>query len=218
MLKALVLALALANLAFYAWSQGWLDPMVGVRARGDREPERLAQQVRPETVLILAPAAASAAVSLSCLEAGPFSDAELPPVQAALQALAPGGWADIRTEIPGRWIVYVGKNAAREAEGRLEEELTRRGVAFDDIRLGNEAKPGLSLGSFDDRGKAQQALADFNQRGIRGARVVELAPASISHALRVVAADAALTSRLTALKPEMPGRVFAPCAGRSAKP
>ena len=218
MLKALVLALALANLAFYGWSQGWLDPMVGVRARGDREPERLAQQVRPETVVILAPAAASAAVSLSCLEAGPFSDAELPPVRAALQALAPGGWADIRTEIAGRWIVYMGRNAARDARARQEEELTRRGVAFDDIRLGNEANPGLSLGSFDNRGKAQQALADFNQRGIRSARVVELAPASISHVLRVVAADAALANRLTALKPELPGRVFVPCAGLSAKP
>ncbi|MDE2298159.1 MAG: hypothetical protein KGK18_08320, partial [Burkholderiales bacterium] len=59
MLRALVLTLLLANVAFYAWTQGWLDAVVGVRATGDREPDRLAQQVRPEIVRIVPASAAS---------------------------------------------------------------------------------------------------------------------------------------------------------------
>lgn len=55
MLKALVVLLALANLAFFAWTQGWIDGPTGIRARGDREPERLSQQFQPEVVQILPP-------------------------------------------------------------------------------------------------------------------------------------------------------------------
>ena len=46
MLRALIAALLLANLAFFAWTQGWLDSVVGVRSIGDREPERLLRQDR----------------------------------------------------------------------------------------------------------------------------------------------------------------------------
>ena len=40
------LLLLLANLGFFAWTQGWLDSVVSARARGDREPERLARELR----------------------------------------------------------------------------------------------------------------------------------------------------------------------------
>ncbi|MBC8055262.1 MAG: hypothetical protein H7Y61_01650, partial [Rhizobiales bacterium] len=63
MLRALILALLLANLAFFAWTQGWLDAVVSLRPIGDREPERLLRQVRPEVVRILPAGAASAAAS-----------------------------------------------------------------------------------------------------------------------------------------------------------
>ncbi len=63
MLKWLVIALLAANAAFFAWTQGWLDSVVGVRALGDREPGRLAQQVKPDSVVILTPSAVAAATS-----------------------------------------------------------------------------------------------------------------------------------------------------------
>ena len=49
--------LVLANLLFFAWTQGWIDGVSGARAIGHREPERLGQQVRPEVVRILPPQA-----------------------------------------------------------------------------------------------------------------------------------------------------------------
>ena len=80
MLRALVVALLLVNLAFFAWTQGWLDSVTGVRAIGDREPERLARQVLPESVRILSAGSSAAEESapptLSCMEAGPLTDAE----------------------------------------------------------------------------------------------------------------------------------------------
>ena len=54
-LRVLALLLLLANLGFYAWTQGWLDGVVGLRAIGDREPERLARQFQPQVIRILAP-------------------------------------------------------------------------------------------------------------------------------------------------------------------
>jgi hypothetical protein len=71
----LVLLLIAANLAWAAWSQGWLRPL-GLDAQPQTEPERLARQVRPEAVRIqpMHDEAASAA---------PEEPASRPPAAAA---------------------------------------------------------------------------------------------------------------------------------------
>ena len=107
MLKTLVGLLLLANLAFYAWSQGWLDDIVGVPAHGDREPERLSRQVRPETVRVLTPQAVAAAASdaqsrLVCLEAGPFDADGLNAAETALVTTLPRGiWTVVEMQRAG---------------------------------------------------------------------------------------------------------------------
>jgi len=55
MLRALVVSLALANLGFWAWTQGALDGVTGVPHDGDREPQRLAAQIDPGRLEIIAP-------------------------------------------------------------------------------------------------------------------------------------------------------------------
>ena len=106
MLRWLVALLLLANVAFYVWSQGWLDDVVGVCARGDREPERLTRQFHPEVIKILTPQAVAAAASaaqlkLVCLEAGPFNAAELLAAEGAMSAALPAGsWAQIEVGKP----------------------------------------------------------------------------------------------------------------------
>jgi cell division protein FtsN len=52
MLRALVLLLVLANGAFFLWSQGHLQTW-GLAPDDQREPERLQQQIAPETVRLL---------------------------------------------------------------------------------------------------------------------------------------------------------------------
>lgn len=63
MLRALLAALLLANLVFFGWARGWFVPAWPAPGAGDREPARLAAQVAPERVTVLAPAAASAALA-----------------------------------------------------------------------------------------------------------------------------------------------------------
>lgn len=48
MLRSLVLILLIVNVTFFAWSQGWLNTLVGVRPDQQHEPQRLQQQVHAE--------------------------------------------------------------------------------------------------------------------------------------------------------------------------
>ncbi|KQP47765.1 hypothetical protein ASF44_23370 [Pseudorhodoferax sp. Leaf274] len=61
MLRTTALALLFANCAYFAWSQGLLAP-VGLAPDSAREPQRLAQQIRPEALRV-APASATASAS-----------------------------------------------------------------------------------------------------------------------------------------------------------
>jgi len=217
-LRAFVAALLVANLAFFAWSQGWLDAVVGVRSIGDREPERLLRQVHPELVRVLsagdAASAAAAPPPFACLEAGPFTDAEVAAAQASAQGALPGAaLSDVKTEQAGTWMVYMGRYADREALTKKEEEIKRRKLEYEELREHPTLAPGLSLGRFDTRAAATSALEQFTQQGIRTARVVEFKPASSSHLLRIERADAALAAQAGALKLAALGnKGFAACA------
>jgi hypothetical protein len=221
MLRALVALLLFANLAFFAWTQGWLDGIVGVRADGDREPERLASQVHPENVVVLAAttSAAAAAARPSCLEAGPFTSGEAGAAEAALLSNAPGiAWTNLRTQKAGAWLVYMGGFADREARQRKEVEIRRALPEFEEISVPGEGAFGIALGRFDDRANADKALAQLAQHGIRTARVVQLNPPSTIHTLRIERADAALAAQLEALKIDALGNGFAACArGEAAR-
>jgi hypothetical protein len=102
MLRFLVLLLLAANLLFFGFTRGWFDGMFGLSSIGDREPERVASQVRPNTVVLIsmgAASAASAAARSGCLEAGPIVAADAATAETALRTvLAPGAWIDNRTE------------------------------------------------------------------------------------------------------------------------
>ena len=98
MLRALIVALLAANLLFFGFTRGWLDGLFGLRSHGDREPERIAHQVRPDSIVLLAasaPASAAAGATTTCLEAGPFAGADAAAVEAALRAALPdGSWSE----------------------------------------------------------------------------------------------------------------------------
>ena len=269
-LKMLVAALLVANLGFYAWSRGWIDG--GAATRGDREPDRLARQVRPESIRILPPAAAetrsrsaaattlaaapssaptpqgeSAAapvsapaatastasapaataavpgVPLACLQSGPFTPAEVPRVEAALQAALPSPashWTNVKIEAPGIWLVYMGKFTGREALKSKVEELGRfRGLVVEEVRNAPELEPGLSLGRYDSRTAAEAALTRLSERGVRTARVVALSPPATVVTLRFERADPALKAQLLGLPPAtLAGTGFVPCPPMAVSP
>lgn len=220
MLRLLVVVLLLANLAFYAWTQGMLDNLTGVRAQGDREPDRLTRQVKPETIRVVpasavALAAAAAETPPACLEAGPYTPAQIGAAEGVLQTVLPAGsWASLKTESPGVWIVYMGKYPNREALQKKADELKRLKIGFEELRnVPPELADGLALGRYDNRAAADKALAEVTQRGVRTARVMPLSAPAVTHSLRVERADATLQSRLAGLRAEaLLGKAFTPCA------
>ncbi|MFN7120482.1 MAG: SPOR domain-containing protein [Hydrogenophaga sp.] len=96
MLKWAVWLLVLGNAGYFAWSQGYLDTL-GLKPAEQREPQRMAQQVRPEVLRLLngpraetAPVVAAPAPAASVPAApAPVAVAPPPPAPIAPEPAAP---------------------------------------------------------------------------------------------------------------------------------
>lgn len=142
-------------------------------------------------------ASSTGASATSCLQAGPMNDARASALRAALAALPEGSWTLEASEIPGRWMVYMGRFPDEETVAKKRAELRELKVSFD--RPGAAFEPGLSLGRFPTEEQAQRGLADLASHGIRTARVVQERTTQTRHMLRLPAATDAMRSRITAL-------------------
>jgi hypothetical protein len=98
-LRLITLLLVVANLLFFGFSRGWFDGMFGLSSIGDREPERVASQIRPGNITLMPMPRASAAATAAragCFEAGPVASTDAASAEATLQATLPAGsWTDI---------------------------------------------------------------------------------------------------------------------------
>lgn len=217
MLRWLVLALLLANALFFSWSQGWLSPLLGAAPGAAREPWRLQQQVRPETVRVLPPGAAlpvssaasaasgaagaaSAAIALACFESAPLEPAALEAAEQALASvLPPRGWIRAARDTLPQHAVVLGP-LPRDALPKKREELARLRLPAEELRLPNDGGAALALGRYESAAAAQAALEGFVQRGVRTGRVVQLAGPGRETRLRVENATPAQAEALRALK------------------
>lgn len=242
MLRWLVVALLLANALFWAWSQGWLSPMFGPPPGAQREPWRLQQQVRPDTVRVLPPgtalpappppaasaastplgaasapavpgsAASAAAVALACFESAPLAGTAL---DAAERALA--------TVLPARgWIRASRETPPRHAivigplTGREALQKKRDELARLHIAAEELRLPG-------DAGTGL-ALARYDSPAAAQAALAALAPRGVRSArvlalpgsetrLRIENATPAQAEALRALKaPALGAQGLLPCA------
>ena len=234
MLRALVLALLLANGLYFAWGQGLLAAYGFAPAR-QAEPERLAQQIRPEALRLLAPGPAApapptapaantpapdspatttpnaAVAGESCLQVGVFTNKQVNALRRRLQySLPAGSWSFESSGGLDRWIIYMGKYVSQQA-------MTRKSVKLDQLGISHEApaspslNPGLSLGSFNTKAEAEQALAQMNERGLRSAKVVPERPELPNQWLKVPRANAAIRAKLDALKPLLADKALQAC-------
>ena len=225
MLRLLVAALLVANLLFWAWHHTPLPQALGLpAAEPGREPERLQRQVHPEAIQLLkagmrpvaartASSEAAGASAALCLEAGPLNDDA---AGAALRELGQagvpaGGWVDMRRELPGRWIVYMGRYPERETLLKKTEELQRLGLTATQLRSPAELAPGLALGDFGAQAEAQGHLERLQARGVRTARVLQLPSPGAEHRLRVDRIAPAAAERLAALGAQGGASRWQPC-------
>lgn len=86
-MRAWVLVLLVANLAFFVWTQGWVSPWLPAPWQGQREPQRVLEQIHPERLAIRRVPSASGAVSgAAAVAASAASPAALPGSAAASSA------------------------------------------------------------------------------------------------------------------------------------
>jgi hypothetical protein len=228
MLRSLVLLLLLANAGFYAWTQGWLEPLLPMRA-DQREPDRLKAQFNPELVTVLTPkavnaalaavaAAASEPTATVCLEAGPFTEASVVLAEEALSqnSVPDGSVTREAVALNFTWGVVMGRFADREALRIKSDELKRLGVRHDELTTPASLAPGLRLGNYSDRYGAEAALNNLAQKGVRTARVAQLPTGPVQQWLRAAKADAEMQTRLRSLPNDKLGAGFRPCATRNA--
>ena len=238
MLRLAVIALLLANAGYYAYTQGWLRS-AGLVTPEQAEPQRLQQQIRPETLKVLraqgatnnptpppAPAAAPAADTAAsapvptaaapadageCLQAGVFDDKQAAALRTAAASLPQGSWTLEPTPITGRWMIYMGRFDDQETLDKKRAELRARKVDFD--RAGGTLELGLSLGRFSTEEAAQRGLTTLNAQGVRTARVVLERQAAPGFVLKLPAVtDAQRQQWLATLRPAMAGKTLGSCS------
>lgn len=231
MLRPAVIALLLANAGYYAYTQGWLRS-AGLVTPEQAEPQRLQQQIRPETLKVLraqgatnnptpppAPAAAPAADTTAaapadageCLQAGIFDEKQATALRTAAASLPQGSWTLEPTPITGRWMIYMGRFDDQDTLDKKRAELRARKVDFD--RAGGTLELGLSLGRFSTEEAAQRGLTALNAQGVRTARVILERQAAPGFVLKLPAVtDAQRLPWLATLRPAMAGKTLGSCS------
>lgn len=226
MLRMLVLALVLANAAYFAWGHGLLAAYGFVPARLS-EPERLAQQIRPEAMQLVtdrspsqAPDAVPAtlttvsqqpSLAAQCLQVGVFTERQAKTLGRRLgKGLPADSWSFESSSDSARWIIYMGKYISKEAMNRKRVKLEQLGLIFEQP-TSPLLNPGLSLGNFGSKAEAQSALEQMNERGLRSAKVTLERPDLPSLWLRLPAADASMRTKLDALKPYLLDKAIQAC-------
>ncbi|MGH8820650.1 MAG: SPOR domain-containing protein [Rhodoferax sp.] len=237
MLRLLALLLVLANGAYFAWSHDLLRA-AGMGPASESEPQRVAQQIQPQELQILkvvpspvvaasapapyvappsepasSPASAPtvAAVSVACLQAGPFDERQSAVLrQAAGSTLPAGAWRLTPTVVPAHWIVYMGKYPDAAVLEAKKAELQQHNVPFQ-VLTDPALQPGLSLGGYDSRAAALQAVTGLAQHGVHTARVVQDSPEVRGQLFVLPAVGDPLRAQLDSLKMALAGKPLQAC-------
>jgi hypothetical protein len=216
MLRLIVLLLLLANGAYFSYAHGLLAAW-GVAPVQQSEPQRVAQQIRPEALRILGPdevkrleVAAAAPKPAECLQAGPLDDGQAAALRASLSAWPAGSWTLEPTVAPARWSVYMGRYPTADAVTKKKAELRYLGVSFQAL-VNPALEPGLSLGGFKTEEEANQQLGLLAQRGVRTARVVVERPELRGQLLKFPSVDDTLRPRLDDVKTALAGKPLHSC-------
>jgi hypothetical protein len=228
MLRLVVLLLLLVNGIYFVWSQGYLRAWDFAPAQ-QTEPQRLAQQLRPENVRILkageairaevappvaaplAPVVVAATQTTECYQAGLFDDAQAGALRRTLESRLPvGSWLLENAVEPARWIVYMGKYPNADTLAKKRQELSALNLKLEPLNSAS-LEPGLSLGGFDTQAAANTALANLTKRGVRTAQVVRERSEVRGSLLRLGAVDDALKLKFDELRPALAGKLLRLC-------
>ncbi|MEO6662059.1 MAG: hypothetical protein ABIN96_02575 [Rubrivivax sp.] len=122
------------NLLFFGWAQGWLAPALAAPRHSEREPQRLAAQVRPEVVVVRPPAAVrdGGAAGSACLQSGELPLSEAADAEAVLA----------NAQVPAERWARVPGDGADAGSGRVRLRVPAADAA---LRTRLLALPGTAL-------------------------------------------------------------------------
>jgi hypothetical protein len=169
-MRALFLVLLLVNLALLAWGQGYL----GGQEAG-REPERIGQQLEPDSLHILRDQEkAAGAAQLACKRIEGLSVAEAETLKTTVAGEA--GW-DVRHQAQkgalAHWVVIPelpNRALAEKKRSELRQLGVNEGQVVETSALGPFA---VSLGIFRSEELATEFLQSVAKKGVRSARLAK---------------------------------------------
>lgn len=217
MLRGLLLALLLANLVFFVWSQGGLGKADGGAPGGEREPERLSRQVNPEALQLLRPTAAAPApeVSASAVTAAEPAASGIDAASAPSSAPAEAASAPAAAEASASAALPASAaSVAAVASAVVLAPVPAPPPPPPGTRC-LEAGPfsGLELASAETALAANAKTRRIARRWVQVTASAASAPAAPQHLLRIDATPSEVAV-LEALPASVVGRSFAPCTAR----
>ncbi len=234
MLRGVLLALLLANVAYFVWTQAGFGS-TDRTAAGDAEPERLARQLHPEAVQLLTPpVAASARAPVAASAASAANGASAPAVVAsgaASEAASATATAEVGASASSKASATATASAASAAPAPAAASAASAGAAVVAAAAPAPAAapvppapPGtrcLEAGPFSgtELALAETALAASAKTRRIARRWVSItpdaasAPAAPQHRLRIDAIPGEVAV-LEALPASAVGRSFTPCTAR----
>ena len=217
MLRGLLLALLLANLVFFVWSQGGLGKADGSAPGGEREPERLSRQVNPEALQLLRPTAAVPApeVSASAVTAAEPAASGIDAASASSSAPAEAASAPAAAEASASAALPASAASVAAVASAVVLAPTPAPPPPPPGTRCLEAGPfsGLELASAETALAANAKTRRIARRWVQVTASAASAPAAPQHLLRIDATPSEV-SVLEALPASVVGRSFAPCTAR----
>jgi hypothetical protein len=217
MLRGLLLALVLANLTFFVWSQGGLRTAGGTTAAGEHEPERLLRQVRPEAVQLLRPpvAASIPAAGASAASAAASTASGVEAASAASSAASEAASAPASAETSASAAVQASAASTASAGSAAVLALAPAPPPAPPGTRCVEAGPfnGVELASAETALAANAKTRRIARRWVQMTPDAASAPSTPQHQLRIDATPSEVAV-LESLPASVVGRSFTPCTAR----
>lgn len=213
-MRALFFLLVLANLLFYAWHAGYLNP----NPESAGEAGRLSQQIAPDKIRIIDAAEAGkiakkAPKALACLEWGSFPQPELERMQVLLAAINPAPkFTARRVDESAGWWVFLPPQPNKPAAEKKGAELKQLGII--DFFVINEDGPNklsISLGVFKTEESARNYLDALEKKGVKTARAAEREARVARTILQFREVDESLKAKLTEFRKEFAAQDLKDC-------
>jgi hypothetical protein len=218
MLRLFALALLLANGLFYAWDHELLRGL-GLGPAQQSEPQRLAQQIKPESVQLLTSEefkhieeqAKAEQEPTECLQAGPLDAAQLAVLRPVLGLQLPADSWDLKeTTVAPRWVVYMGKYGSPETLAKKRAEVVAMNLKTESL-INPALEPGFSLGAYETKAEADSALARLAARGLHTARVAQERAEGTAFQLVLPKVRASLKPKLGPITTALGGKTLHTC-------